>query len=99
LLPASSRDSAVGIATSYGLDDRGVGVGVPVESRILSSPNSEPVWTITYRHYFTYIEPVDIVKDLNPLSDTCLKDETGVVVTLRNYIRKVVGLNVGRDTR
>jgi glutamine synthetase len=32
-----SRDSAVGIATSYGLDDRGVGVRVPVGSRIFSS--------------------------------------------------------------
>jgi hypothetical protein len=29
-----SRDSVVGIATSYGLDDRGVGVRVPVGSRI-----------------------------------------------------------------
>jgi hypothetical protein len=34
-----SRDSSVGIATSYGLDERGVGVRVPVGSRILSSPN------------------------------------------------------------
>jgi hypothetical protein len=33
-----SRDSSVGIATSYGLDDRGVGVRVPVGSRIFSSP-------------------------------------------------------------
>jgi hypothetical protein len=33
-----SRDSAVGIATGYGLDDRGVGVEVPVRSRIFSSP-------------------------------------------------------------
>jgi hypothetical protein len=33
-----SRDSAVGIATAYGLDDRGVGVRVPVGSRIFSSP-------------------------------------------------------------
>jgi hypothetical protein len=32
-----SRDSAVGIATGYGLDDRGVGVRIPVGSRILSS--------------------------------------------------------------
>jgi hypothetical protein len=32
-----SRDSSVGIATSYGLDDRGVGVRVPVASRIFSS--------------------------------------------------------------
>jgi hypothetical protein len=32
-----SRVSVVGIATGYGLDDRGVGVRVPVESRI--SPN------------------------------------------------------------
>jgi hypothetical protein len=32
-----SRDSVVGIATSYGLDDRGVGVRVSVGSRIFSS--------------------------------------------------------------
>jgi hypothetical protein len=34
-----SRDSVVGIATSYGLEDRGVGVRVPVVSRIFSAPN------------------------------------------------------------
>jgi hypothetical protein len=34
-----SRGSAVGIATGYGLDDRGVGVRVPVGSRIFSSPS------------------------------------------------------------
>jgi hypothetical protein len=28
-----------GIATSYGLDDRGIGVRVPVGSRIFSSPD------------------------------------------------------------
>jgi hypothetical protein len=33
-----SRDSAVGIAAGYGLDDRGVGVRFPVRSRIFSSP-------------------------------------------------------------
>jgi hypothetical protein len=32
-----SRDSVVGIASGYGLDDRGVGFRVPVGSRILSS--------------------------------------------------------------
>jgi hypothetical protein len=32
-----SQDSVVGIATGYGLDDRGVGVRVPVGSRIFSS--------------------------------------------------------------
>jgi hypothetical protein len=32
-----SRDSSVGIATAYGLDDRGVGVLVPVGSRIFST--------------------------------------------------------------
>jgi hypothetical protein len=32
-----SRDSVVGVATGYGLDDRGVGVRVPVES-IFSCP-------------------------------------------------------------
>jgi hypothetical protein len=33
-----SRDSSVGIASGYRLDDRGVGVLVPVGSRIFSSP-------------------------------------------------------------
>jgi hypothetical protein len=32
------RDSSVGIATAYRLDDRGIGVEVPVNSRNLSSP-------------------------------------------------------------
>jgi hypothetical protein len=32
------RDGAVGIAVGYGLDDRGVGVLVPLGSRIFSSP-------------------------------------------------------------
>jgi hypothetical protein len=35
---ALNWDSVVGIATGYGLDDRGVGVRVPVGSRIFSSP-------------------------------------------------------------
>jgi hypothetical protein len=34
----TSRDSVVGIVTGYGLDNRGVGVQVPVGSRIFSSP-------------------------------------------------------------
>jgi hypothetical protein len=33
-----SQDSSVGLATGYGLDDRGVGDLVPLESRIFSSP-------------------------------------------------------------
>jgi hypothetical protein len=33
-----SRDSVVGIATGYGLDDRGVAVRVLVGSKIFSSP-------------------------------------------------------------
>jgi hypothetical protein len=33
-----SRDTTVGIATDYGLDDRGIGVRVSVGSRIFSSP-------------------------------------------------------------
>jgi hypothetical protein len=40
-----SRDNSVGIATGYGLDDRGVGVRVPVGSRIFSSPRrSDLLW-------------------------------------------------------
>jgi hypothetical protein len=38
-----SLDSAVGIVTGYGLDDRGVGVRVPAGSRIFSSPHC-PDW-------------------------------------------------------
>jgi hypothetical protein len=34
----TSPDSSVGIATGYGLDDRRVGVRVPVRSRISSAP-------------------------------------------------------------
>jgi hypothetical protein len=33
------QDGAFDIATGYGLDDRGVGVRVPVESRFLSYPH------------------------------------------------------------
>jgi hypothetical protein len=33
-----NRDSSVGIATGYGLDDQRIGVWVPVRSRIFSSP-------------------------------------------------------------
>jgi hypothetical protein len=36
--PDGSRDSAVGIATGYGLEDWEVGVWVPVWSRIFTSP-------------------------------------------------------------
>jgi hypothetical protein len=39
-----SRDSVDGIATSYRLEDRGVGVRAPVGSRIFSSPN-RPIGT------------------------------------------------------
>jgi hypothetical protein len=38
-------DSAVGIATGYGLDYRGVGLRVPVGARIFSSPcRSDRLW-------------------------------------------------------
>jgi hypothetical protein len=33
------RDNVVGLATGYGLDDRKVGLRVPVESRMFSSPS------------------------------------------------------------
>jgi hypothetical protein len=36
-----SRDSSVGIATAYGLDDRGVGVRVTVGSRNFPSPQCQ----------------------------------------------------------
>jgi hypothetical protein len=37
LLTHKSLGRAVGIATGYGLDGRGVGIRVPVESRIFTS--------------------------------------------------------------
>jgi hypothetical protein len=39
-----SRDRVVGIATGYGLDDRGVGVWVPIGPRIFSSPRPDRLW-------------------------------------------------------
>jgi hypothetical protein len=39
LLALYECDSIVSIATDYGLDDGGVGVRIPVESRIFSSPH------------------------------------------------------------
>jgi hypothetical protein len=39
-----SRDSIVGIATGYGLDDLEVGVRVPVRSRIFTSPYPDRLW-------------------------------------------------------
>jgi hypothetical protein len=40
-----SRDSAVGIVTDYGLDDRGVEVPVPVGTRIFSfSRRPDRIW-------------------------------------------------------
>jgi hypothetical protein len=45
-----SRDSVVGIATGYGLDDRGVGVRVPVGSRIFST-SSRPTLGSTQTSY------------------------------------------------
>jgi hypothetical protein len=39
-----NRDSLASIATALGLDDRRVGVRVPIESRILTSANrSDPL--------------------------------------------------------
>jgi hypothetical protein len=41
-----SRDNAVGIATGYGLDGRGVGVRVPVGGRFLSPPQRpDQLWS------------------------------------------------------
>jgi hypothetical protein len=38
------RDSVVGIGVGYGLDDRGVGVRVPVGSRFFSSCRPDRLW-------------------------------------------------------
>jgi hypothetical protein len=49
-----NRDSAVGIATAYGRDDRGVGVRVPVGSRIFSSCRPYRLWgppNLLYNEY------------------------------------------------
>jgi hypothetical protein len=43
-----SWNSSVGMATGYGLDDRGLGVQVPVVSRIFSSPlHPDRIWGIS----------------------------------------------------
>jgi hypothetical protein len=42
-ITTGNRDSVVDIATDYGLDNQGVGVRVPVVSRIFSSPR-RPDW-------------------------------------------------------
>jgi hypothetical protein len=43
-----SRKSVVGIATGYGLDDREVGVRVPVRLRIFSSPRRrDRLWALS----------------------------------------------------
>jgi hypothetical protein len=45
VIDARSRGSVFRIATGYGLDDRGVGVRVPLGSRIFSSPRRpERLW-------------------------------------------------------
>jgi hypothetical protein len=49
-----SRDSSVGIVTGYGLDDRGVGVRVPVESNIFLSPLIHIVQTGSGAHPVSY---------------------------------------------
>jgi hypothetical protein len=42
----TSRDSIVCIATGYGLDDQGVGVGVPVGEKIFTSPfRQDRLWS------------------------------------------------------
>jgi hypothetical protein len=41
-LNPKSRSDAVGMATGYVLDDRGVGVRVPIGSRIFSFPQRRP---------------------------------------------------------
>jgi hypothetical protein len=50
-----SRDSAVGTATGYWLDDRGVGVQFPVGSRIFTSPRRpDQLWSapnLLYKGY------------------------------------------------
>jgi hypothetical protein len=42
--PEIRRDSVVGTATGYGVDDRGVGVRVPVGSRIFSPHRPDRLW-------------------------------------------------------
>jgi hypothetical protein len=42
LMLKKSRDSAVGIATGYGLDDRGVGVRVPVKC-VINTVTFQPI--------------------------------------------------------
>jgi hypothetical protein len=68
-----SQDFSVGIATGYGLDDRGVGVRVPVRWRIFcSSRRSDWFWGPTsllsngYRGLFPGGKSARVVPDYSP---------------------------------
>jgi hypothetical protein len=68
-----SWDSVVGIATGYGLDDRGVGVRAPVGSRIFSSPlRPDRLWSPPnllsngYRGSFTGVKRQGRAADHSP---------------------------------
>jgi hypothetical protein len=49
LINIRTRDSVAGIATGYGIDDRGVGVRAPVGSRIFST-SSRPALGPNHPH-------------------------------------------------
>jgi hypothetical protein len=65
-LSKGSRDSSVGIATDYGLDDRGVGVQVSVESRIFSSPRRPPSYPMSNGDPFTGVKQKGCEADHSP---------------------------------
>jgi hypothetical protein len=55
--------SVVGIATRYGLDDRGVGVRVLVVSRIFSSPNHLLNSSVSFLHPSEFVlHPLTSIK-------------------------------------
>jgi hypothetical protein len=75
---ATSRHSIVGIATSYGLNDREVGYRVAVGSRIFSSPNSpDRLWdppsllSSGYRGLFPRVVKLTTHLQLVPRSRKC----------------------------
>jgi hypothetical protein len=93
-ISAGSRDIVVGIATSYGLDDRRPGVLVPVWSRILQTT----VWSVAHVHNRLHLHAyeVQIVQalkpDVKPRRSQFANDIWSNVDADKNYFRRWISV-------